>query len=75
MEAVSKGAANAMNLGKPAPFDTRSTLLRATQDADMAIIQGITHNGFVDQKKPLMNPILVPKLSLGTRMGSKEVQE
>jgi hypothetical protein len=32
-KAVSKGVMNAPNLGKPAPFDTRSALLRATQDA------------------------------------------
>ena len=34
-KAVSKGAANAASRGKPAPFDTRFTLFRATQDAGL----------------------------------------
>ena len=35
-QSVSKGAAQAKNLGQPAPFDTSSTVFRATQDAGVA---------------------------------------
>jgi len=32
---VSKGAAQAANPGRPAPFDTASAALQPTQDADL----------------------------------------
>ena len=34
---VSKDAGHATNLGQPAPFDTRSTPFRVTQDASLEI--------------------------------------
>ena len=37
MERVSKGAGDATNRGKPAPFDTTFALLRSTQDASHLI--------------------------------------